>query len=49
MRCPGKEAIEAHFMSAVKEVNIYQNYDCNDQWHYSSFTYRIHLTIIMVL
>ena len=20
MRCPGKEAIEAHFMSAVKEV-----------------------------
>jgi len=22
MRCPGKEAIEAHFMSAVKEVII---------------------------
>lgn len=22
MRCPGKEAIESHFMSAVKEVTV---------------------------
>lgn len=35
MRCPGKEAIEAHFMSAVKEVIVeYQGHKLASIWHF---------------